>query len=85
MYHMNPGFELSEEEIRSRLEERHERSYKEALSEIKYLRHKISQLEVSLNQADVKTSKAFPEVKFKNYKDRKRILVRVATKIPLNS
>lgn len=48
---------------------------KEMAKEISFLKQKINHLELNLEQAELTVAKTFPNVRFKNYKDRKRILV----------
>lgn len=47
----------------------------EMANEISSLKKKIDHLELNLENAEITVPKTFPNVKFKNYKDRKRILV----------
>ena len=48
---------------------------KEMVNEISSFKKKIDHLELNLENAEIAVTKSFPNVKFKNYKDRKRILV----------
>ena len=47
----------------------------DVVKEMTLLKNKISELEIGLKQAEFKVRKTFPNIKFLNYNDRKRILV----------
>lgn len=74
-YHFLQPIHNHELESITRFEEKLLKSQKDTLSEMELLKHKISELELSLEQAEFRVPKTFPHVKFLNYKDRKRILV----------
>ena len=62
-------------DARTKTEERLLKNQKDVVNEMTSLKNKISELEISLEQAEFRVPKTFPNVKFLNYKDRKRILV----------
>lgn len=62
-------------EARIAVEEKLIQNQKDVINQLNSLKHKMSELEISLEQAELRVPKEFPSVKFLNYKDRKRILV----------
>lgn len=74
-YHLLQPIRSYELDSLTKIEEKLLKNQKDAFKEIASLKHKISELELSLEQAQFKIPKTFPNVKFLNYKDRKRILV----------
>jgi hypothetical protein len=56
-------------------EEKSIKNQRDLFNEINLLKNKISELEISLEQAEFRIPKTFPNIKFLNYKDRKRSLV----------
>jgi hypothetical protein len=62
-------------ESKSKKEEKSIKNQRDVFNEINLLKNKISELEISLEQAEFRVPKTFPNIKFLNYKDRKRILV----------
>lgn len=60
---------------KAKTEEKSIRNQRDVFNEISLLKNKISELEISLEQAEFRIPKTFPNIKFLNYKDRKRILV----------
>lgn len=75
-YHLLQPIRSYELESRTKIEEKLLKNQKDTFNEIALLKLKISELELSLEQAQFRIPKTFPNVKFLNYKDRKRILVK---------
>lgn len=74
-YHFYHPIHRYELDSKTKFEEKITRNQRDAINEIALLKQKINELELSLEQAEYRVPKTFPNVKFLNYKDRKRILV----------
>lgn len=74
-YHLLQPLLKYEINSKTKNEEKLLKNQREVLSEITSLKKKINELEISLEQAEFRVPKTFPNIKFLNYKDRKRILV----------
>ncbi len=80
-YHFLQPDRNDELDSKTKAEERLLKNQKDVFTEITLLKNKISELELSLEQAEFRVPKTFPTVKFLNYKDRKRILVSLPLKV----
>ena len=60
------------------------KNQKDAVNEMTLLKNKISQLEISLELAERTVPRKFPNIKFLNYRDRKRILVNIKQVVQSN-
>lgn len=78
-YHLLQPLLKYEINSKTKNEEKLLKNQREVLSEITSLKKKINELEISLEQAEFRVPKTFPNIKFLNYKDRKRILVKLFT------
>ncbi|XP_046635133.1 UDP-glucuronic acid decarboxylase 1-like [Daphnia pulicaria] len=74
-YHLLQPILNYNSESKSKKEEKSIKNQRDVFNEINLLKNKISELEISLEQAEFRVPKTFPNIKFLNYKDRKRILV----------
>lgn len=76
-YHLLQSLLHDEFDSKTKIEEKLMKNQKDVLHEITLLKNKINELEISLEQAEFRVPKTFPNIKFLNYKDRKRILVKL--------
>ncbi len=74
-YHLLQPILNYDMDSKAKTEEKSIRNQRDVFNEISLLKNKISELEISLEQAEFRIPKTFPNIKFLNYKDRKRILV----------